>query len=243
MKTRSKKGELKKVVRDANRKLKNSVSCLSEEERRRLLSLVSGTQSFRFHSAKHAELDPAIQAWILLLWKRNMEALMHNSHWGFDPTDKADELSAATSRYLVVFRRSNEEETDDEPVAYCHYRFDMDEGEPVLYCYEMQTEADWQSRGIGARLLLILSFLAHRTKMTKIVATVLKANTGSIAFFRRLGFAEDTSNPDYDDDCDYIIISTSVAQIPSLPDPVKVVRFQAFTLDDRQDTQPESCSA
>ena len=35
------------------------------------------------------------------------------------------------------------------PAAYCHFRFDIEFGEAVLYLYEMHVEPEWQGTGLG----------------------------------------------------------------------------------------------
>lgn len=38
---------------------------------------------------------------------------------------------------------------EDAPQAYVHFRWEEEEGVPVLYCYEIQLEAAVQRKGLG----------------------------------------------------------------------------------------------
>lgn len=49
------------------------------------------------------------------------------SQEGYDEHLKKQELTAMTSRYLIL------ENSKDVPVAYVHYRFVIENGYPVLY--------------------------------------------------------------------------------------------------------------
>lgn len=51
------------------------------------------------------------------------------SAWGWNPMEKLEEMSEDSATYLVGFN------TEDKPVAFSHFRFDMDYGSPVLYWY------------------------------------------------------------------------------------------------------------
>lgn len=41
----------------------------------------------------------------------------------------------------------------EENIAFLHYRFVIEANEPVLYCYELQVEVEYQNQGIGSLLL------------------------------------------------------------------------------------------
>ena len=38
---------------------------------------------------------------------------------------------------------------EERPVAYVHFRWEEEDGVPVLYCYEIQLEAAVQRKGLG----------------------------------------------------------------------------------------------
>jgi hypothetical protein len=94
-----------------------------------------------YHSVEN--IPEETRCWALSLLERNMaEQYRAASPDSWDPVAKEAEMFSSASRYLVL--RSKEEH-----VAFSHFRFDMDLGEDVLYCYEIQIEERWQRKGIG----------------------------------------------------------------------------------------------
>uniref|UniRef100_A0A0R3RVW3 N-alpha-acetyltransferase 40 n=1 Tax=Elaeophora elaphi TaxID=1147741 RepID=A0A0R3RVW3_9BILA len=136
--------------------------------------------------------------WVFQLFVTNMRTMYQISQWGYDELNKKQELRATTSRYIIA-RNQN-----DKPVAYLHYRFDVDFDSAVLYCYEIQVESAYQVKGIGSALLSIAECLAKKMSMDKLMATVFAFNGNSLAFFHKNGFGIDPSCPD---DGDYVILS------------------------------------
>ena len=55
---------------------------------------------------------------------------MHNRYndctWGWKPDEKKKEMTEQEARYIIAF-------INDEPVAFSHFRFDMDYGHEVVY--------------------------------------------------------------------------------------------------------------
>ncbi|KHN87319.1 N-alpha-acetyltransferase 40 [Toxocara canis] len=115
----------------------------------------SGEQlSYSFLWGTH--LDDELFAWIFNLFVNNMRTFYELSQWGYDEVSKKQELTATTSRYIIV-RNAN-----GTPIAYCHYRFDMDHDSAVVYCFEIQVEEKYQSHGIGTIMISILESLGRK---------------------------------------------------------------------------------
>lgn len=51
---------------------------------------------------------------------------------------------------------------DGKDLAYLHYRFVIEAHQPVLYCYELQVEHDYQNQGIGSVLLNVAEKVAKK---------------------------------------------------------------------------------
>uniref|UniRef100_A0AAX7TED9 N-alpha-acetyltransferase 40 n=1 Tax=Astatotilapia calliptera TaxID=8154 RepID=A0AAX7TED9_ASTCA len=75
-------------------------------------------------------------------------------------------------------------DADSSPVAFSHFRFDIECGEEVLYCYEVQLESRVRRKGLGKFLIQILQLIANSTQMKKVMLTVFKQNKGAYQFFR-----------------------------------------------------------
>ncbi|XP_077974462.1 N-alpha-acetyltransferase 40-like isoform X2 [Styela clava] len=148
---------------------------------------------------KRESVEEDILLWALNLTKSNMESLYEESGWGWKDRDKLQEMKDDNARYLIV---KNE---DEKPVAFIHFRFDLDYGQPVVYCYEIQLESEVRNKGLGFFLMQILQLFAIKNSLFKVSATILRINDKSMDFFmRKLKFTEDETSPD--DEC-YMIVS------------------------------------
>jgi GNAT superfamily N-acetyltransferase len=135
----------------------------------RSYSKLGAEYDIEFHRV--ADLGEETLAWCLDLTSRNMKEL-YSATWGWDERKKKRELGDELALYLVVFTRD-----DHRPVAFAHFRFlfEEDKAADVLYLYEIQTETDYQGKGIGRFLMVILQLLAAKNKMKHIMMTVFKS--------------------------------------------------------------------
>ncbi|KAM9510627.1 N-alpha-acetyltransferase 40 isoform 1-T1 [Guaruba guarouba] len=123
-------------------------------------------------------LEPATLEWAFELTKANMQTLYEQSEWGWKEREKREELRDERAWYLIA------REAGAGPVAFSHFRFDVECGDEVLYCYEVQLESRVRRRGLGKFLLQILQLVANSTQMKKVMLTVFKHNHGAYQFFR-----------------------------------------------------------
>ncbi|KAM3825113.1 N-alpha-acetyltransferase 40 [Vipera latastei] len=137
-----------------------------------------------------SSLEPATLDWAFELTKRNMQTLYEQSEWGWKDREKRDEMTDDRAWYLIAL------ENGSLPVAFSHFRFDVEYGEEVLYCYEIQLESRARRRGLGKFLIQILQLVANSTQMKKVMLTVFKHNHGANQFFREaLQFEIDDTSP------------------------------------------------
>lgn len=148
--------------------------------------------------------------WAFNLTKQNMQTLYEQSDWGWNDRDKREEMTDGRAWYLVA--------RDDEgkPVAFVHFRFDMEEDEEVLYCYEIQLEKAVRRKGLGKFMMQILELMAHRYGMLKVMLTTFKHNPEGQDFFRKkLKYEVDDINPEaslYEEEFSYLILSKVIPQ-------------------------------
>ncbi|XP_054039959.1 N-alpha-acetyltransferase 40 isoform X2 [Rissa tridactyla] len=100
-------------------------------------------------------LEPATLEWAFDLTKANMQTLYEQSEWGWKEREKREELRDDRAWYLIAREPTG-------PVAFSHFRFDVECGDEVLYCYEVQLESRVRRRGLGKFLLQILQLVANR---------------------------------------------------------------------------------
>ncbi|XP_022363032.1 N-alpha-acetyltransferase 40 isoform X1 [Enhydra lutris kenyoni] len=151
-------------------------------------------------------LEPATVAWAFDLTKTNMQTMYEQSEWGWKDREKREEMTDDRAWYLIAW------ESSSVPVAFSHFRFDVECGDEVLYCYEVQLESKVRRKGLGKFLIQILQLMANSTQMKKVMLTVFKHNHGAYQFFREaLQFEIDDSSPSMSgccgEDCSYEILS------------------------------------
>ncbi|KAI0704945.1 acyl-CoA N-acyltransferase [Cytidiella melzeri] len=155
-----------------------------------------------------------------IIWKiadTNMRELASKSSMGWDEQDKKQELfDPLTSRFIIVRSTVGDEEIAADIAAFVMFRFEYDQGERLLYCYEIQVTEPWRKHGLGRFLASQIIKIASRWNMEKVMLTVLKANQGACRFYAAMGFIKDETSPDYTPEdtteadvepCDYDIMS------------------------------------
>ncbi|XP_066466279.1 N-alpha-acetyltransferase 40 isoform X1 [Tiliqua scincoides] len=103
-----------------------------------------------------SSLDAATLDWAFELTKMNMQTLYEQSEWGWKDREKRDEMTDDRAWYLIAL------EDGSVPVAFSHFRFDVECGDEVLYCYEVQLESKVRRKGLGKFLIQILQLVANR---------------------------------------------------------------------------------
>ena len=63
---------------------------------------------------------------------------------------------------------------DGTPVAFSHFRYDMDYDDEVVYCYEIQVEKSYRRKGLGKFMMKVLELLYMKADMLKLMATIFK---------------------------------------------------------------------
>jgi len=135
------------------------------------------------------DADDSIKTWVLDITRENIKEMYIESGWGWSDEEKGDELHDEKAQYLLVKNAQN------ELIAFTHFRFDMDYGSQVLYCYELQVNSKYQSSGIGAWVMNLLHQIAKQSRMEKVVITVTRNNPRGLKFYFRFGYAVDETSP------------------------------------------------
>nr|CAG4638202.1 EOG090X0MNC [Chydorus sphaericus] len=118
-----------------------------------------------------------------------MKKMYELSEWGWDEKDKREEMMESAAWYLIAYS------PEGKPLAFSHFRFDIDYDHPVLYCYELQLEAECRRKGLGRFMLQILELMAFKNEMDKVVLTVFRHNPAAVSFFKSLGYTVDPTSP------------------------------------------------
>lgn len=161
--------------------------------------------SLDLYCRRKADMDPKMLKWAFKLAERNVGPQYRACSLGWQPKVKQSDLNKGWARYLVAVDRATK-----KPAAYTMFRFDLDYGRSVVYCYEMQVEAEFQRKGLGGFMMKALEKLAQHYGLERVVLTVLKNNEDGMKFYRRLGYEVDETSPDKADDAAYEIMSKSM---------------------------------
>jgi len=160
--------------------------------------------SITLEYSKVGDLDEDTKEWAFELCKNNMQPAYEESNQGWQGREKKNEMAEEEACYLIA-----REASSNKPVAFSHFRFDMDYGDEVLYCYELQLEAPYRSKGLGRFMMQVLELMAFSNQMLKVVLTVFKHNKDGMSFFKSCKYELDETSPEDNDEeeFDYEILS------------------------------------
>ncbi|XP_058443799.1 N-alpha-acetyltransferase 40 [Malaya genurostris] len=160
---------------------------------------------FDLYCRRKADMEPKTLKWAFKLAEKNVGPQYKSCSLGWQPKVKQSDLNKAWARYLVAVDRKTR-----KPAAYSMFRFDLDYGRCVLYCYEMQVESEYQRKGLGGFMMRALEKMAQHYGMERLVLTVLKNNDDGVRFYQKLGYDVDETSPDKSDNAAYEILSKSM---------------------------------
>ncbi|KAH0838357.1 ESSS subunit of NADH:ubiquinone oxidoreductase-domain-containing protein [Lanmaoa asiatica] len=160
--------------------------------------------------------DEREQIW--RIFEENMYELYQSSSFGWKPQRKRTEMFDPLSRFIVArgFSVPTSNLASSGVVAYSIFRFDREDRQNVIYCYELQVSKDSRRFGLGRLLTQILSDIGAQWGMTKVMLTVFKgspkvhlahdvahvsvANHTAMLFYKSIGFTIDEISPDFTKD-------------------------------------------
>eukprot|EP01135_Chromosphaera_perkinsii_P002246 Nk52_evm32s221 gene=Nk52_evmTU32s221 len=123
------------------------------------------------------------------LLKTNMQKHYEESDWGWSDARKRAESRDTSARYILALNE------DGELAAFAHFRFELEGIVPVIYCYEIQVDSQYRSKGLGKFMMKLLELIGLKSKMEKLMLTVFKANEKAIDFYRtKLNYEIDPSS-------------------------------------------------
>lgn len=138
---------------------------------------------------QHApQVSSSTLTWAYELCEQNMRS-MYEEVWGWKPSEKQKELKHTDARYLIAYS------ADGIPVAYLHFRFEVEDATPLLYVYEVQLVSSVQRKGLGAFLMTLLKLIAKKHQLDAIMLTVMNANTSAMKMYTKLGYKPDPTSP------------------------------------------------
>lgn len=156
-------------------------------------------------AASPASLPPPTAAFLFDLTARNMAPLYAASGFGWDPAAKARELRHDDARFLLAFHTADVEDGSTAappalpstalPVAFVHFRLEMEGGAATLYVYEIQLAPAVRRQGLGKFMMLAVELAARAGGLGRVMLTVQDGNAGAARLYERLGYGTDPTSP------------------------------------------------
>ncbi len=177
--------------------------------------------------ASHSEIrnNERTRDWMYALTETNMRK-MYEQTWGWNSLEKRRELNHQNAKFVFAVEKKkkkkkcddgstkNEEEEEEEeedeelPVAFAHFRFEVDDDDVAsVYIYELQVERTKKRLGLGRLLMRACEKIAVELGLKHMALTVLKKNEGARAFYEKIGYEETDHAPA---DAHYVILRKRV---------------------------------
>lgn len=132
----------------------------------------------RLRSCTGSALSNADCEWMLKSVEE-LKSLYTNSGMGWDEVEKKNELRHPNQRYLIA---SHEEL--GERVAFLSYRWDVEEGQPIMYVYELGVADAARGNRIGCALMQYAEDLCRKLSVGSILLTVFVENRAAMSLYR-----------------------------------------------------------
>jgi N-alpha-acetyltransferase 40 len=134
--------------------------------------------------------------WAFELTRKHMEEVYDRSGYGWDDADKERELTEEGARFLLL-----KDVNSSEYVGYAHFRFtvqgevvDQMVGDSCLHVVDLHIEADYQRKGLGKHLLLLMELISRRERLSRVSLPCYLGDTGFETFLsKQKGYLLDES--------------------------------------------------
>ncbi|GAB0136722.1 hypothetical protein EsDP_00005015 [Epichloe bromicola] len=111
------------------------------------------------------------------------------SSLGWHPVAKKKEMRSPELRYILVLH-------DDQVCGFASMMPTFENGEAVVYCYEIHLKTELKGSGLGRQLMQLLVEAGERIEsVDKVMLTCFVSNTHARWFYERLGFGVDACSP------------------------------------------------
>ncbi|KAI1407595.1 acyl-CoA N-acyltransferase [Hypoxylon sp. FL1857] len=110
---------------------------------------------------------------------------------GWKPSKKLAEMKSPELRYIIV------KDVTGSVRGFTSLMPTYEEGEPVVYCYEIHLKPELQGTGLGRTLMGFLESVAANTPpIEKVMLTCFLSNERAFAFYKKSGFEKDEISPE-----------------------------------------------
>ncbi|KAI1209788.1 acyl-CoA N-acyltransferase [Annulohypoxylon truncatum] len=114
-----------------------------------------------------------------------------SSSVGWKPGKKLTEMKSPELRYITV------KDNAGSIRGFTSLMPTYEEGEPVVYCYEIHLKPELQGTGLAKTLIGFLEKVAANTPpIKKVMLTCYLSNQRALAFYKKAGFEKDEISPE-----------------------------------------------
>ncbi|KAL0934843.1 N-acetyltransferase [Colletotrichum truncatum] len=119
---------------------------------------------------------------------------------GWKPAHKIKEMRSPELRYILVKETpapaQDDESSEGRICGFTSLMPTFEEGEPVVYCYEIHLMEELRGTGMGRKLMDYLVTVAESIPIIeKVMLTCFVANATARGFYEKLGFERDALSP------------------------------------------------
>lgn len=109
---------------------------------------------------------------------------------GWNPKFKRQEMREPDLRYILI------KDSSGKVCGYTSLMPTIEEGEAVVYCYEIHLKLELRGTGLAGLLMGFLDTVARNIEVVeKVMLTVFTCNTRAVKFYRHCGFEVDDISP------------------------------------------------
>lgn len=132
-----------------------------------------------------AELDACFS-----LVRATSQGDYERSSRGWDPPAKREEMRHPDLRYILV------KDAHSVVQGFTSLMPTIEEGQPVVYCYEIHLEPELRGTGLAKLLMDLLETVAYNIDVVdKVMLTVFTCNKRAVEFYQKCGFVRDEISP------------------------------------------------
>ena len=150
-------------------------------------------------------LPDEMKDWIMSSIETSLKPYYASSTMTWSRREKLDDLEHPHQKFIIV-------KNGEVNVAFLSYRWDIEDGFPVMYVYELFVAESVRRMKIGQSLMLLAETLCQQNNIPKIVLTVFERNESAMRFYRqKLKYCIDDDSPSkWGHQTGYEILSKSV---------------------------------
>ncbi|RMZ90169.1 hypothetical protein DV736_g2587, partial [Chaetothyriales sp. CBS 134916] len=125
-----------------------------------------------------------------------------NSEMGWSRAKKRKEMVLPDLKYVLLLSDSQagphgflNEEEQKVVVGFISFMITYEDGDEVIYIYEVHLQPPSQGKGYGRRLMDYVEAIGQSVGVKKAMLTVFRSNQRAVSVYERLGYEEDEFSP------------------------------------------------